>query len=68
MSNEYKLDVLKENKVYNDTILALWSGQAMYQDYLASAMLIIGYDLRQNFDEMFMMDIGQNSAGNPTTW
>lgn len=63
MSNEYKLDVLKENKVYNDTILALWSGQAMYQDYLASAMLIIGYDLRQNFDEMFMMDIGQNSAG-----
>lgn len=63
MSNEYKLDVLKENKVYNDTILALWSGQAMYQDYLASAMLIIGYDLRQNFDEMCMMDIGQNSAG-----
>ena len=63
MSNEYKLDVLKENKVYNDTILALWSGQAMYQDYLSSAMLIIGYDLRQNFDEMCMMDIGQNSAG-----
>ena len=63
MSNEYKLDVLKENKVYNDTILALWSGQATYQDYLASAVLIIGYDLRQNFDEMCMMDIGQNSAG-----
>lgn len=62
MSKEYKLDVLKENKVYNDTILALWSGQAMYQDYLASAMLIVGYDLRQNFDEMSMMDIGQNSA------
>lgn len=63
MSNEYKLDVLKENKVYNDTILALWSGQAMYQDYLASAILIMGYDLRQNFDEMSMMDIGQNNAG-----
>jgi len=63
MSREYKLDVLKENKVYNDTILALWSGQAMYPDYLASAMLIIGYDLRQNFDEMSMMDIGQNNAG-----
>ena len=63
MSSEYKLDVLKENKVYNDTILALWSGNAMYQDYLASAMLIMGYDLRQNFDEMSMMDIGQNSAG-----
>lgn len=63
MSKEHKLSILKENKVYNDTILALWSGQAMYQDYLASAMLIIGYDLRQNFDEMCMMDIGQNSAG-----
>ena len=63
MSREYKLDVLKENKVYNDTILALWSGQAMYQDYLASAMLIMGYDLRQNFDEMSMMAIGQNNAG-----
>ena len=63
MSREYKLDVLKENKVYNDTILALWSGQAMYPDYLASAMLIMGYDLRQNFDEMSMMDIGQNNAG-----
>lgn len=63
MSREYKLDELKDNKIYNDTILALWSGQAMYQDYLASAMLIIGYDLRQNFDEMSMMDIGQNNAG-----
>lgn len=63
MSNEHKLDVLKENKVYNDTILALWSGCAIYPDYLASAMLIIGYDLRQNFDEMSMMDIGQNNAG-----
>lgn len=58
MSREYKLDALKDNKAYNDTILALWSGQVMYQDYLASAMLIIGYDLRQNFDEMCMMDIG----------
>ena len=63
MSKEYKLDLLKEDKVYNDTILTLWSGQAMYQDYLASAMLIIGYDLRQNFDEMCMMDIGKNNAG-----
>lgn len=63
MSKEHKLGILKENKVYNDTILALWSGQAMYQDYLASAMLIIGYDLRQNFDELSMMDICQNNAG-----
>lgn len=63
MSREYKLDELKDNKICNDTVLALWSGQAMYQDYLASAMLIIGYDLRQNFDEMCMMDIGQNNAG-----
>lgn len=63
MSRQYKLDVLKNNKTYNDTILSLWSGQAMYQDYLASAMLIIGYDLRQNFDELCMMDIGQNNAG-----
>ena len=63
MSNEHKLDVLKENKVYNDTILALWSGCAIYPDYLASAMLIIGYDLRQNFDELSIMDIGQNNAG-----
>lgn len=63
MSSEYKLDVLKENKVYNDTILALWSDCAIYPDYIASAMLIMGYDLRQNFNEMSMMDIGQNSAG-----
>ena len=63
MSRQYKLDVLKNNKTYNDTILSLWSGQATYQDYLASAMLAIGYDLRQNFDELSMMDIGQNSAG-----
>lgn len=63
MSKEYKLDVLKNNKTYNDTILSLWSGQATYQDYLASAMLTIGYGLRQNFDELSMMDIGQNSAG-----
>ena len=63
MSREYKLDVLKDNKIYNDTILALWSGKATYQEYLATAMLIMGYDLRQNFDEMCMMDIGQNNAG-----
>lgn len=63
MSKEYKLDILKNNKIYNDTILALWSGKATYQDYLATAMLIMGYDLRQNFDEMSMRDIGQNNAG-----
>ena len=63
MSRQDKLEVLKNNKTYNDTILALWSGQATYQDYLASAMLTIGYDLRQNFDELSMIDIGQNSAG-----
>lgn len=63
MSKEYKLDILKNNKIYNDTILALWSDCAIYPDYLASAMLIIGYDLRQNFNEMCMMDIGQNNAG-----
>ena len=63
MSKEYKLDELKDNKTYNDTVLALWSGGATYQEYLATAMLIIGYDLRQNFDEMSMMDIGQNNAG-----
>lgn len=63
MSNEHKLDILKENKVYNDTVLALWSDCAIYPDYLSSAMLIVGYDFRQNFDEMSMMDIGQNSAG-----
>lgn len=62
MSKEHKLDLLKEDKVYNDTILALWSGSATYQDYLASAMLIIGYDLRQNFDELCMMDIGQKQC------
>lgn len=63
MSKEYKLDLLKEDKVYNDTILALWSDCAIYPDYLASALIIIGYDLRQNFNEMSMMDIGQNNAG-----
>lgn len=63
MSKEYKLEELKNNKIYNDTILALWSDCAIYPDYLASALQIIGYDLRQNFDEMCMMDIGQNNAG-----
>lgn len=63
MSREYKLDALKDNKAYNDTILALWSGSAIYQEYLATAMLIVGYDLRQNLDDMSMMDIGQNNAG-----
>ena len=63
MSKEYKLDVLKNNKAYNDTLLSLWSGRATYQEYLATAMLIMGYDLRQNIDDLTMMDIGQNSAG-----
>lgn len=63
MSKEYKLDVLKNNKAYNDTLLALWSGSATYQEYLAIAMVIIGYDLRQNIDDLTMMDIGQNEAG-----
>ena len=63
MSKEYKLDVLKNNKAYNDTLLSLWSGKATYQEYLATAMLIMGYDLRQNIDDLTMMDIGQNSAG-----
>lgn len=63
MSKEYKLDMLKENKTYNDTLLSLWSGRATYQEYLATAMLIMGYDLRQNFDDLCMMDLGQNNAG-----
>ena len=63
MSKEYKLDELKSNKAYNDTLLSLWSGKATYQEYLATAILIMGYDLRQNFDELSMMDIGQNNAG-----
>ena len=63
MSKEYKLDVLKNNKSYNDTLLSLWSGKATYQEYLATAMMIMGYDLRQNIDDLTMMDIGQNSAG-----
>lgn len=63
MSKEYKLDMLKENKTYNDTLLSLWSGRATYQEYLATAMVIMGYDLRQNFDDLCMMDLGQNNAG-----
>ena len=63
MSKEYKLDELKSNKAYNDTLLSLWSGKATYQEYLATAMLTMGYDLRQNFDDLCMMDIGQNNAG-----
>lgn len=63
MSKDYLLDELKENKNYNNTVLALWSGQAMFEDYLASAMLTMGYDLRQNIDDLTMMDIGQNNAG-----
>lgn len=63
MSKEYKLDMLKENKTYNDTLLSLWSGRATYQEYLATAMVVMGYDLRQNFDDLCMMDLGQNNAG-----
>lgn len=63
MSKEYMLDLLKENKTYNDTLLSLWSGRALYQEYLATAMVIMGYDLRQNFDDLCMMDLGQNNAG-----
>lgn len=63
MVKEYMLDLLKENKTYNDTLLSLWSGRATYQEYLATAMVIMGYDLRQNFDDLCMMDLGQNNAG-----
>lgn len=63
MSKDFLLDELKENKNYNNTVLALWSGQAMFEDYLASAMLTMGYDLRQNIDDLTMMDIGQNNSG-----
>lgn len=63
MSKEYKLEELKNNKTYNDTLLSLWSGRATYQEYLATATLTMGYDLRQNFDDLCMMDLGQNNAG-----
>lgn len=42
MSKEYKLEELKNNKTYNDTLLSLWSGRATYQEYLATAMLTMG--------------------------
>lgn len=58
MSKEYKLDQLKKDKVYNDTLLSLWSGSATYQDLLAMAMLTMGYELRQH-DDCFM-DLEQN--------
>ena len=58
MSKEYKLDQLKKDKVYNDTLLSLWSGSATYQDLLATAMLSFGYELRQHND--CFMDLGQN--------
>lgn len=58
MSKEYKLDQLKKDKVYNETLLSLWSGSATYQDLLATAMLTIGYELRQHND--CFMDLGQN--------
>lgn len=58
MSKEYKLDQLKKDKVYNETLLSLWSGGATYQDLLATAMLTMGYELRQHND--CFMDLGQN--------
>lgn len=58
MSKEYKLDQLKKDKVYNETLLSLWAGKANYQDFLATVMLTMGYELRQH-DDCFM-DLGQN--------
>lgn len=58
MSKEYKLDQLKKDKVYNETLLSLWSGSAAYQDLLATTMQIMGYELRQHID--CFMDLGQN--------
>lgn len=58
MSKEYKLDQLKKDKVYNETLLSLWSGSATYQDLLATAMIVMGYELRQHND--CFMDLGQN--------
>ena len=63
MSKEHILHNLKENKTYKDTVLSLWSGSADYQDYLASAMMIIGYDLRQNIADLTMLELGQNNEG-----
>lgn len=59
MSKEYKLDQLKKEKVYNDTLLSLWAGKADYQDFLATVMLIVGYDLRERFNSS--LQLGQNS-------
>lgn len=58
MSKVYKLDQLKKDKVYNETLLSLWSGSATYQDLLATVMLTMGYELRQHND--CFMDLGQN--------
>lgn len=58
MSKEYKLDQLKKDKVYNDTLLSLWAGKANYQDFLATVMLTMGYELRQHDDSF--MNLGQN--------
>lgn len=58
MSKEYKLDQLKKDKVYNETLLSLWSGSETYRVLLATAMLTIGYELRQHND--CFMDLGQN--------
>ena len=58
MSKVYKLDQLKKDKVYNDTLLSLWAGKANYQDFLAIVMLTMGYELRQHND--CFMDLGQN--------
>lgn len=58
MSKVYKLDQLKKDKVYNETLLSLWSGSATYQDLLATVMLTMGYELRQHND--CFIDLGQN--------
>ena len=60
--SKYKVDQLKKLKkerVYNETLLSLWSGKANYQDFLATVMLIVGYDLREKFNSS--LQLGQNS-------
>ena len=57
--SKYKVDQLKKDKVYNETLLSLWSGKANYQDFLATVILIVGYDLREKFNSS--LQLGQNS-------
>lgn len=58
MSKVYKLDQLKKDKVYNETLLSLWSGSATYQDLLATTMQTMGYELCQHGD--CSIELGQN--------